>query len=109
MFHVPRHCYTLCDSGTSHAKVWPPCATRSRGMKKERSIQELYGDDPERADALVFGRVPDMRRRGFLGGAGLAAISAAVGGPIPFAATMPGGLIPAAQAQPQPSGPPSGG
>jgi sulfite oxidase len=75
-------------------------------MNKERTIHELYGDDPERADALVFGRVPDMRRRGFLGGAGLAAISAAVGGPIPFAATMPGGLIPAAQAQP--SGPPSG-
>jgi len=75
-------------------------------MKKERSIQELYGDDPERADALVFGRVPGTSRRGFLGGAGLAAVSAAVGGPIPFAATMPGGLIPAAQAQP--SGPPSG-
>jgi sulfite oxidase len=75
-------------------------------MKKERSIQELYGDDPERADALVFGRVPGTSRRGFLGGAGLAAMSAAVGGPIPFAATMPGGLIPAAQAQP--SGPPSG-
>jgi sulfite oxidase len=75
-------------------------------MKKERSIQELYGDDPERADALVFGRVPGTSRRGFLGGAGLAAMSAAVGGPIQFAATMPGGLIPAAQAQP--SGPPSG-
>ncbi|MFL6937704.1 MAG: molybdopterin-dependent oxidoreductase [Xanthobacteraceae bacterium] len=75
-------------------------------MNKERTIHELYGDDPERADALVFGRVPGTSRRGFLGGAGLAAMSAAVGGPIPFAATMPGGLIPAAQAQP--SGPPSG-
>ena len=56
-------------------------------------------DDPERADAVVFGRRTDVSRRGFLGGAGLAAMSAAVGGPIVFAATMPGGLIPAAFAQ----------
>ena len=46
----------------------------------ERSVQELYRDDPERADAVVFGRVS---RRGFLGGGGLAAMSAAVGGAIP--------------------------
>jgi sulfite oxidase len=78
-------------------------------MKKERTIHELYEDDPERADALVFGRVPDTSRRGFLGGAGLAAVSAAVGGAIPFAANMPGGLIPAALAQGQPGGTPSGG
>jgi sulfite oxidase len=64
----------------------------------ERSLNELYGD-PERADALVFGRRTDVSRRGFLGGAGLAAMSAAVGGAIPFAANMPGGLIPAAFAQ----------
>ena len=65
----------------------------------ERSIDELYQDDPERADALVFGRKADVNRRGFLGGSGLAAMSAAVGGAIPFAANMPGGLIPAALAQ----------
>ncbi len=67
--------------------------------KIERSIEELYRNDPERADAEVFGRVTDPSRRGFLGGAGLAAMSAAVGGAIPFAANMPGGLIPAAMAQ----------
>jgi sulfite oxidase len=67
--------------------------------KKERLIDELYADDPERADALVFGRRTDVSRRGFLGGAGLAAMGAAVGGPIVFGATMPGGLIPAAFAQ----------
>jgi sulfite oxidase len=78
-------------------------------MKKERGIHELYGDDPERADALVFGRVTETSRRGFLGGAGLAAVSAAVGGVIPFAANMPAGLIPAALAQAQPGGAPSGG
>ncbi len=73
----------------------------------ERSIEELYRDDPERADAVAFGRKTGVDRRGFLGGAGLAAMGAAVGGAIPFAANMPGGLIPAAMAQPAaaPKGP----
>jgi DMSO/TMAO reductase YedYZ molybdopterin-dependent catalytic subunit len=65
----------------------------------ERSVDELYGDDPERADAVVFGRLTGATRRGFLGGSGLAAMSAAVGGAIPFAALMPNGLVPAAFAQ----------
>ena len=69
-------------------------------MKTERSIEELYAQDPERADAEVFGRKGGLDRRGFLGGAGLAAMGAAVGGAIPFAANIPGGLIPAAVAQP---------
>jgi sulfite oxidase len=72
--------------------------------KTERSIEELYRDDPQRADAVVFGRRTALNRRGFLGGAGLAAMGAAVGGTIPFADSMPGGLIPAALAQ---SAPPS--
>ena len=41
--------------------------------KIERSIDELYAQDPERADAAVFGRKTGVDRRGFLGGAGLAA------------------------------------
>jgi DMSO/TMAO reductase YedYZ molybdopterin-dependent catalytic subunit len=69
----------------------------------ERSIEELYRDDPERADAEVFGRKTGVHRRGFLGGAGLAGMTAAVGGTIPFAANMPGGLIPAALAQGAPA------
>ncbi len=64
--------------------------------KQERSLSELYGDDPERGDALAFGRRTDSSRRGFLGGAGLAAMGAAVGGAIPFSDSMTGGLIPAA-------------
>jgi len=72
----------------------------------ERSITELYAEDPERADAVVFGRKSGVDRRGFLGGAGLAAMGAAVGGSIPFAANMPGGLIPAAHAQSGPATPP---
>jgi len=67
----------------------------------ERSIEELYRDDPERADALVFGRKPTVSRRGFLGRSSLLSMAAAVGGAIPFAANMPSGLIPAAFAQGQ--------
>ena len=67
--------------------------------KRERGLFELYRDDPERADALVFGRRPGPGRRGFLKGAGLTAIGAAVGANIPFARDMPAGLIPAALAQ----------
>jgi len=66
---------------------------------RERSLAEVYADDPERADALVFGRRAGPSRRGFLNGAGLAAMGAAVGGAIPFASTLPSGLIPAALAQ----------
>ena len=62
--------------------------------KTERLIDELYVDDPERADAVAFGRKTDMSRRGFLGGSGLAAMGAAVGAPIVFSATMPAGLMP---------------
>lgn len=65
----------------------------------ERSIEELYRDDLERADAVVFGRRTDVNRRGFLGMAGLASMGAAVGAAIPFSENMPGGLIPAALAQ----------
>ena len=73
--------------------------------KIERSIEELYSDDPERADAMVFGE--DRRdRRGFLGGSGLAALGAAVGAAIPFASAS-GGLFPAALAQGQPASPPT--
>ena len=86
--------------------------------KKERSVEELYRDDPDRADAEVFGRKAAKgrvaaageaaSRRGFLGGAGLAAMSAAVGGPIVYSAAMPGGLVPAALAQGAPAAPGQG-
>lgn len=67
--------------------------------KSERSLEELYRDDPERADGVVFGRRTDVTRRGFLGGAGLGAMSAAVGGTIVYSGSMPAGLVPAALAQ----------
>ena len=65
----------------------------TRENAPERSVQELYRDDPERADALVFGR------RGALKGAALAAMGTALGAGIPFARHMPQGLVPAALAQ----------
>jgi hypothetical protein len=37
----------------------------------ERSLDELYADDAERAEAQLFGRRVGPDRRGFLGGAGL--------------------------------------
>lgn len=56
---------------------------------RERGFFELYQDDPERADALVFGRRTGASRRGFLQGTGLAAMGAMVGGAIPFSGNMP--------------------
>ena len=78
--------------------------------KLERSVEELYRDDPERADVVVFGRKPRPSRRGFLGGAGLAAFGAAVGGTLPYSQNVPAGLIPAALAQDKsaPPAPPKG-
>ena len=70
--------------------------------KLERSVGELYRDDPARAEAEIFGRRAEARgasRRGFLGGAGLAAMTAAVGGTIVYSDLLPEGLIPAAMAQ----------
>jgi len=72
--------------------------------KPERSLRELYQDDPERADAVVWGR------RGALKGAALASVGAALGGvAIPYAARMPAGLLPAALAQPAAGGAQGGG
>jgi len=70
--------------------------------KRERSLDELYRDDPERADALLYNRKAGPSRRGFLGGAGVAAMGAMVGGSIPFSQNMPAGLVPAALAQAAP-------
>jgi len=67
--------------------------------KRERSLDELYRDDPERADALLYDRKTGPSRRGFLGGAGVAAMGAVVGGSIPFSQNMPAGFVPAAMAQ----------
>ena len=65
--------------------------------KKAIGIHELYADDPVAADKTLWGRETDVHsRRGFLKNSGLAAMSAVLGGLIPFSSKMPGGLIPAA-------------
>lgn len=64
-----------------------------------RGLHELYRQDPERADRLVWGRRTDpISRRGFLKNSGLLAMSGALGAFIPFSRWMPLGLIPAALA-----------
>lgn len=65
-----------------------------KAFRTERSAAELYNDDPERADALVW------KRRGALKGTALAAMGAAVGGAIPFSTHMPEGTLPALFARP---------
>ena len=65
----------------------------------ERGIHDLYDDDPLDADEKLWGRRPDpITRRGFLHGAGLAAMGAVLGMNIPYARNMPAGMIPAALA-----------
>lgn len=73
--------------------------TTKKNKKQERGICELYQEDPEAADFKIFGRVAGSNRRGFLKGAGLAAMGVVVGGTLPFQRNMPGGLIPAALAE----------
>lgn len=73
----------------------------SKKTPESRGLHELYAEDPKKADQMVWGREVDPEsRRGFLKKSGLAAMSAALGAvAIPYAAKMPGGLIPAAFAQ----------
>ncbi len=48
--------------------------------KNERNLFELYAEDPTEADRILFGRIPNADRRGFLKGAGLASMAAILGG-----------------------------
>lgn len=67
---------------------------------KDPGLHAAYAKDPIAADEAIWGRRSDpVTRRGFLGKSGLAAMAAALGGPIVFSEKMPGGLIPAAIAQ----------
>ena len=59
-----------------------------------KSLDELYGHDPDEADRLLFGRRTHPDRRGFLKNAGLAAMGALVGASIPFHRNMPAHFIP---------------
>lgn len=63
-----------------------------------KDLRTTFAEDPEAADLAVFGRKVHADRRGFLRGAGLTAMSAAVGMTIPFHRNIPQGFIPAAMA-----------
>jgi len=65
---------------------------------RELGLYELYEKDPDLADRLIFGRVPNKNRRGFLKGAGLATMGAMIGASIPFSRNMPAGFVPLALA-----------
>jgi len=68
-------------------------------QQQAAAVRRTYVEQPEQADWLVFGRRSEGSRRGFLKGAGLAAMGAMLGTSIPFHRNMPAGLIPAAFAQ----------
>lgn len=65
---------------------------------QRKGIFELYSADPDAADRLLFGRVSNPNRRGFLKGAGLATMASMLGAPIPFAEHMPSRFLPIALA-----------
>ena len=66
--------------------------------ERRRSIQSFYADDPQGAERRLFGRRVHGDRRGFLRGAGLASLTAALGMAMPFHRNFPVGLIPRALA-----------
>jgi DMSO/TMAO reductase YedYZ molybdopterin-dependent catalytic subunit len=69
-------------------------------MKKERGLRELLDNDPEKADAEIWGRESgSISRRGFVKKSALAAGSLFVGAHIPFFRNIPLGYIPTALAE----------
>ena len=78
----------VCDKGSGLTR------TAMRRTAMTRGLSELYREDPDEADRLLFGRVTHPDRRGFLKNAGLAAMAALVGGTIPFYRTMPAHCLP---------------
>lgn len=69
--------------------------TSSHRGRRPIGLHALYAENPEQADARLFGRHADpVTRRGFL--RGLGRMTALLGAPIVFAEWMPSGLVPAA-------------
>ena len=60
----------------------------------DKRLYELYRQDPDEADRILFGRRTHPDRRGFLKSAGLAAMGALVGAAIPFHRNVPAHFIP---------------
>ena len=66
---------------------------------RRESLASLYARDPEAAERRLFARLPHPDRRGFLRGAGLAAMTGVLGMAMPFHRNFPAGLMPQALAQ----------
>ena len=64
------------------------------GRPSGKGLFEHYGQNPDEADRLLFGRRTNPDRRGFLKNAGLAAMGALVGAAIPFHRNLPAHFIP---------------
>jgi len=64
--------------------------------KRKIGIRQLYAENPELADKLLWDREVDSSRRGFLKNAALLSMGAILGAPMVFAKNYPSGLIPAA-------------
>ena len=65
-------------------------------MKKKIGLHQLYRENPEKADQLLWGRTHGSpSRRGFLKKSALAAMSMALGAEMVFANHFPEGMIPA--------------
>ena len=67
-------------------------------VDNEVRLYEFFEKDPGLADRIIFGRVANKDRRGFLKGAGLATMGAMIGAAIPFSGNMPAGFVPLALA-----------
>ena len=61
-----------------------------------KGLYAFFADSPREARRQFFDSEPEMSRRGFFAGAGLAATGGLLGMAIPFYANMPLGLVPAA-------------
>ena len=66
----------------------------AKDERKERGLCELYAEDPERADRVIFGREYHTDRRGFLKGAGLATMAAASAASLPDSARRKSSQLP---------------
>ena len=67
-----------------------------RDSHETRGVYAYFAEDPLEARRRFFDSGPELSRRGFFAGAGLAATSGLLGMAVPFYAYMPNGLVPAA-------------
>ena len=65
-------------------------------LHETKGLYAYFSENPRNARRQFFDSKPEMSRRGFFAGAGLAATGSLIGMAIPFYANMPLGLVPAA-------------